>query len=722
MGLVQADGPATFRRRGMARPLVLALLTAGLLLPPAPAVAAGSTARVSVSSDGRQGSGGGIPVPSISADGNVVAFSTAARNLVDGDTNDAEDVFVHDRRSRVTTRVSVGPAGAQGNGLSNQPSISGDGNVVAFRSNATNLVSGDTNAQPDVFVHDRRTGETARVSVATAGTQAGGASTNPSISGDGNVVAFRSAANNLVSGDTNAQPDVFVRDRQAGTTTRVSVVSGGLQATGGLSESPSISTDGNVVAFMSRSPNVVPGDTNVCAGFGTTPGSCPDIFVHDRRTATTTRVSMATGGAQANDASLTPSLNADGNLVAFNSRANNLVTQCPPPPPSTTCDRNAQPDVFVHDRRTAVTTRESVAGDGSEGDGGSFLPSINADGRFVAFESQAPNLVAGDTNGLNDIFVRDRQAATTTRVSVSLRGFEANGGSFLPSINADGRFVAFSSEAPNLVPGDTNGAPDAFVHDRTPPDPLARGYWLGASDGGVFPFGDARFLGSMGHVALNSPITGISATPTGNGYWLVATDGGIFAFGDADFAGSMGARRLNQPVVAMAPTPSGNGYWLVASDGGIFAFGDAGFFGSTGAMRLNRPVVGMAPTPSGNGYWLVASDGGIFAFGDAGFFGSSGAMRLNRPVVGMASTPPGNGYWLVASDGGIFAFGNAPFLGSTGGMRLNQRISGMAPTPSGGGYWLVGADGGIFAFGNAPFLGSTGGLSLNQPVVGMAAS
>ena len=208
----------------------------------------------------------------------------------------------------------------------------------------------------------------------------------------------------------------------------------------------------------------------------------------------------------------------------------------------------------------------------------------------------------------------------------------------------------------------------------------AVGYWLNASDGGIFSYGGARFFGSAGSLRLNRFIVGMAATPDSQGYWEVATDGGIFAFGDAGFFGSTGATRLNGPIAAMAATPSGDGYWLVASDGGIFAFGDAGFFGSAGATRLNRPIVAMAPTPSGDGYWLVASDGGIFAFGDARFFGSAGATRLNRPIVAMAPTPNGDGYWLGATDGGIFAFGDATFFGSAGGIRLNKPIVGLAAT------------------------------------------
>ncbi|HUR18956.1 MAG TPA: hypothetical protein VMZ51_08490 [Acidimicrobiales bacterium] len=246
------------------------------------------------------------------------------------------------------------------------------------------------------------------------------------------------------------------------------------------------------------------------------------------------------------------------------------------------------------------------------------------------------------------------------------------------------------------------------------------GYWSVASDGGIFAFGGAPFLGSTGGIKLNKPVVGMARTPTGKGYWLVATDGGVFAFGDAAFHGSTGAIKLNQPIVGMAATPSGKGYWLVASDGGIFAFGDAAFKGSTGAIKLNKPVVGMSSTPTGKGYYLVATDGGIFAFGDAVFKGSTGAIKLNQPIKGMATTPTGRGYWLVASDGGIFAFGDAAFKGSTGAIKLNKPIVGMAATPSGQGYWLVATDGGIFAFGDAPFRGSTGNLVLNQPVVGMA--
>ena len=248
--------------------------------------------------------------------------------------------------------------------------------------------------------------------------------------------------------------------------------------------------------------------------------------------------------------------------------------------------------------------------------------------------------------------------------------------------------------------------------------PAFAGYWLVASDGGIFPFGGAAGYGSTGNLRLNQPIVGMAATPSGHGYWLVASDGGIFPFGDAGGYGSTGNIRLNQPIVGMASTPDGRGYWLVASDGGIFPFGDAVGYGSTGNIRLNKPVVGMAASPDGRGYWLVASDGGIFPFGDAAGYGSTGSVRLNRPIVGMASTPNGGGYWLVASDGGIFPFGNAGGYGSTGSMGLSD-VVGMAPSATGRGYRIVSSRGGVWCYGDAGFGGSAAGVPLARPVVGV---
>ena len=185
--------------------------------------------------------------------------------------------------------------------------------------------------------------------------------------------------------------------------------------------------------------------------------------------------------------------------------------------------------------------------------------------------------------------------------------------------------------------------------------PVMPGAWTAEDDGTVNASGAVSPLGSPpGNLA--HPVVGMAATPDGAGYWLVASDGGIFSFGDAKFYGSTGAIRLNKPIVGMAATPDGAGYWLVASDGGIFSFGDAAFYGSTGAMRLAQPIVGMAATPDGAGYWLVASDGGIFSFGDAPFLGSAAGATTSM-VTGMAGAPSAVGYELVGADGSTYPFG-----------------------------------------------------------------
>ena len=236
---------------------------------------------------------------------------------------------------------------------------------------------------------------------------------------------------------------------------------------------------------------------------------------------------------------------------------------------------------------------------------------------------------------------------------------------------------------------------------------------------GAVPFGAAP-VGANAVVGGNAPIVGMAATPDGDGYWLVASDGGIFSYGNAQFSGSTGALHLNAPIAGMAAAPGG-GYWLVARDGGIFNYGGARFFGSAGNLPLRAPVVGLAATPDGGGYWLVASDGGVFSYGDARFFGSTGAGHLNAPMVGMAASASGAGYWLVAADGGIFSYGDAQFSGSTGALHLNAPITGMAAAP-GGGYWLVARDGGVFTYGSAAYFGSLGADGLSDPVVGMAAT
>jgi Tol biopolymer transport system component len=403
------------------------------------------TTRISLSSSEREGNDASR-YPALSASGRFVVFVSSASNLVRGDTNAVADVFIRDRLTGVTRRVSVGRDGRQADLESRCAAISADGRYVVFTSEATNLVPGDTNGFPDAFVRDLVRGTTRRVSVGVGGSQAeSGGSGWCAISADGHVIGFGSGATNLVPDDTNGVTDVFVRDLIGGVTERVSVGTGGQQGDQ-FSFSPALSADGRYIAFTSYATTLVAGDTNAAS----------DVFLHDRMKGTTRRVSVGADYRQGDGPSDNASISADGRIIAFTSWSSNLVDD----------DTNNFGDVFVRDRAAVVTERVSVGPRGLEGDGDSFSTAMSADGRFVAFESWADNLVLGDTNGLYDVFMTDRAAGTTRRVSVGPHARQANGDSeiyFGPAVSADGRHVAFTSYATNLVAGDTNDTADVFV-------------------------------------------------------------------------------------------------------------------------------------------------------------------------------------------------------------------------------------------------------------------
>ncbi len=364
----------------------------------------GETTRVSVASDGTQGNGDSQG-PSLSGDGRLVAFTSYASNLVSGDSNGG-DIFVHDRQTGETTRVSVASDGTEANGESTDATFSADGRYVAFSSLASNLVAGDSNNEYDVFVHDRQTGETTLVSVASDGTQGNGLSYARSLSADGRYVAFSSLASNLVDGDDNNEFDVFVHDRQTGETTLVSVASDGTKGNG-LSGAASLSADGRYVAFHSEASNLVSDDTRECLALWSL-YNCWDVFVHDRQTGETTRVSVASDGTQGDGNSLAPSISADGRYVAFDSLAGSLIEDDTSYCPGVGGEVNICADLFVHDRQTHETERVSVTTDGRQGHGTSEEAAISADGRFVAFHSssrlESDGMKVDDLN----IYVRDR--------------------------------------------------------------------------------------------------------------------------------------------------------------------------------------------------------------------------------------------------------------------------------------------------------------------------
>ena len=433
-------------RLGITVAVVAMLVVCAAALAPEEQAAAetnsGVTTRVSVDSADMQGNNSSN-YSAISADGRFVAFYSYASNLVPGDTNGGQDVFVHDRQTGLTSRVSIDSTGAQMEGISGSslPAISADGRIVAFESYYYYYGS-------SVFVHDRQTGATSRISVSSTGTPGDSSSSQPALSADGRFVAFMSYADNLVPDDTNQRSDIFVHDRRGGTT-RVSVDSSGAEANG-YSVNPAISADGRFVAFESQASNLIPGDINHMGG----------IFLHDRQTGATTRISVDSSGAEPNGYSGNPAISADGRFVAFSSYASNLVPG----------DTNGAQDAFVHDRLTGTTSRVSVDSNGEQAQGHfssyDYHPAISADGRYVAFMSLAPNLVAGDTNGKEDIFVYDRVTGEPTLVSRHTDKTQGNDRSDFPSISGDGRLVAFNSMATTLVDDDTNNTMDVFVHDR----------------------------------------------------------------------------------------------------------------------------------------------------------------------------------------------------------------------------------------------------------------
>jgi Tol biopolymer transport system component len=302
----------------------------------------------------------------LSGDGNVVLFWSTATNLVPGDTNGVVDLFARDLALGLTVRVSVSSTGEQANAASFAGRLSGDGRFVAFESTATNLVPGDTNGASDVFVHDRLTGRTERVSVAGDGSQGDWASLDPSISADGGRVAFTSYATNFFPGDVNGDGDVFVHDRRSGDTFPVSLNASGSAATGG-SRFPRLSSGGRYVTFDSSAADLVPGDTNVQ----------PDAFLHDTATASTRRISLGTAGNELHRASFAGPVSTDGRIALFVSESASVTPD----------DNDGQFDVFRHDLATGAVTLVSAGWIGWPNgiDQDFYAIDMTPDGSFASF-------------------------------------------------------------------------------------------------------------------------------------------------------------------------------------------------------------------------------------------------------------------------------------------------------------------------------------------------
>jgi len=445
-----------------------ALATACVLAGAVPASALTYTTTIESYGVGDSAGDAGSYNPDISADARYVVFESEATNLVPDDTNGTYDVFLRDRSTGAIERLSVDPSGNEGDGSSNKVEITPDGRYVVFDSQASNLVAGDTNGIGDIFIRDVVAGTTERVSVASDEVEAGGTSYNPSVSSDGRFVVFHTGAA-LVADDTNFETDIYVRDRTSGTTVRASVSSDEVE-TDNSSYNATISNDGRYVAFESEANNLVAGDTGR-----------RDIFVRDLTAGTTVRVSVDSSEAESDNASYEVSMSGDGRYVAFESNASNLVAG----------DTNGKRDIFVRDMTAGTTILVSQSIADVIGNDNSDDVNITSDGKFLAFESQASNLVEGDTNGQKDVFRLDMTTGTLTLLSINDKGEAGNCNSEDPILTTDGFHVVFESQASNLatltspapacvapadliVPAmadDTNYVKDIFVYSESVPEP-----------------------------------------------------------------------------------------------------------------------------------------------------------------------------------------------------------------------------------------------------------
>lgn len=433
--------------------------------------------------------------PDMSANGRFITYASDATNLVVGDSNDASDIFVFDRETSETERVSILQDGTQTNGSSYSPAISDDGRYVTFHSFATNLVPNDFNNVADIFLFDRVTKETRLVSFVLGGF-ANDVSFEPEMSGDGRTITFFSYASNLVGGDLNGSADVFVYDRVALTMERVSVDTNEVEGNGN-STFPTISDNGQRIVFESAASNLVTGDGN---GY-------TDIFMRDRPTGSTIRLSLSSTGIEGNGASSFPAISGNGGFVAFTSFADNLIDN----------DGNFYQDVFVRDVIGGQTERVSIASNGGLSNKSSYAPSISDDGRYIAFETAADSLVSGDNNGARDVFVYDRTLNVISLESISGSGVQGNLASREAVLSGNGRQLTFSSEASNLVPNDNNGVQDTFYRDRFDPESVDLNHNLGGP-GSQFALTGVNFVpGSGVDVAVNGQgVTAVTISTDGS--------------------------------------------------------------------------------------------------------------------------------------------------------------------------------------------------------------
>ena len=411
---------------------------------------------------------GNSTAPSISNDGQVVAFSSNAGKLV-GDNEIIQHIYVNNLSTHEISRASIGNDGQNANSISYSPKVSGNGKQVVFYSLADNLVTDDNNGESDVFIRDLETGSTKLVSTSASGVQANGRSTEGVVSENGRYVAFSSLATNLVSTPTVGKSNVYVKDMQTGVIQIVSVNNHG-QAGDAESFEPAISASGRYIAFSSLANNLDSSSAN----------NQYDIFVHDRELNKTTRVSINNSGQISNNHSGQVSISDDGQVIAFASLANNLVS----------VDDNLLIDVFVKDLVNNSIIK--ISPPSGESNGPNFSPKVSGNGRFVSFYSSATNLIIDDTNNKDDLYLFDRYFDSIELVSLSASGEQIdNNIDRVSALNFNGRVAAFST-ASAIYPADSNKQMDIFLREMDPAKnttPVAKAARVAAqtcSDGGAF--------------------------------------------------------------------------------------------------------------------------------------------------------------------------------------------------------------------------------------------